>query len=81
MSGSVDLDVGFSGEPLFNLLHWLFWETEACLHLTCSRQAVVEGELTNDCDVRGDIQPQDGGPLRLSALQCVLMSSASFSLH
>lgn len=53
-SGSVDLDMGFSGEPLFRLLHWLLWETEASLHLNCSRQAVAEGDLTNDCDATGE---------------------------
>lgn len=55
VSGSVDLDMSFSGEPLFNLLHWLLWETEASLHLNCSRQAVAEGDLTNAYHVSGGV--------------------------
>lgn len=53
VSGSVDLDMSFSGELLFNLLYWLSWETEASLHLNCSRQAVAEGDLTKACHVVG----------------------------
>lgn len=72
VSGSVDLNMSFSGEPLFNLLHWLLWGTEASLLLNSSRQAVAEGDLTNAYHVRGGewegdageaVQPPDGGPL------------------
>lgn len=52
VSGSVDLNMSFSGEPLFSLLHWLLWGTEASL-LNCSRQAVAEGDLTNAHHVGG----------------------------
>lgn len=52
VSGSVDLNMSFSGEPLFNLLHWLLWGTEASLLLNSSRQAVAEGDLTNAYHVR-----------------------------
>lgn len=52
VSGSVDLNMSFSGESLFSLLHWLLWGTEASL-LNCSRQAVAEGDLTNAHHVGG----------------------------
>lgn len=55
VSGSVDLNMSFSGEPLFNLLHWLLWGTEASLLLNSSRQAVAEGDLTNAYHVRGGV--------------------------
>lgn len=73
VSGSVDLNMSFSGEPLFSLLHWLLWGTEASPLLNCSRQAVAEGDLTNAYHVGGGgewegdagevVQPPDGGPL------------------